>query len=127
MYNGARAYGLGLRPPKGDVYQWHLEGVNFPQFAFRTADGGALVFYAMYLNAEVAVPAYLDKGYPVNPGPGISFPSYLLPWIWPTHQVPRINLERQDLLSFAAVDPPTAPAKVQVIAIGGTLNYASAS
>jgi len=126
MYRGATSYEMGLEPPAGDLYQWHLEGANLAKFAFRTADGGALVFYAMYLNTQVAVPAYLNKGYPVNPGKVISHPRDLSPWLTATPN-PRINLEEQDLLAFAAIDPPAAPAKIQVIAAGGTLNYASAS
>jgi hypothetical protein len=126
MYKGATSYEMGLQPPKGDLYQWHLEGVNQAKFAFRTADGGALVFYAMYLNTVVAVPAYLNKGYPVNPGPAIRYPRDLSPWL-AGNAAPRINLEEQDLMSFAAIDPPAAPAKIQVIAVGGTLNYATGS
>jgi hypothetical protein len=126
MYQGATSYETGLKPPKGDLYQWHLEGVNLAKFAFRTADGGALVFYAMYLNTVVAVPAYVNKGYPVNPGPAIQYPRDLSPWL-AASGTPRINLEEQDLMSFAAIDPLAAPAKIRVIAIGGTLNYASAS
>jgi len=45
--------------------------------------------------------------------------------------VPRLRLDTEQLLSFAAVDPPagtaSAAAKIQVIAIGGGLIYASAS
>jgi hypothetical protein len=40
---------------------------------------------------------------------------------------PRKHLEAQQLLSFAAVDPPGSPAKIQVIAIGGGPDYAYAS
>ena len=42
--------------PAGDVYQWSMEGTPYPAFALRTAAGGALVLYAMYLNSTVAVP-----------------------------------------------------------------------
>jgi hypothetical protein len=128
MYQAARdRSGTGLQVPGGDVYQWDMEGTAYPAFALRTADGGALVLYAMYLNSTVAVPSYLDKGDPINPGPPIEIPldlSLLLPANQPT---PRVALEQQDLLSFAAIDPSAGPSKIQVIAVGGGLNYAAAS
>jgi hypothetical protein len=128
LYQAARdRSGTGLQVPSGDVYQWDMEGTAYPAFALRTADGGALVLYAMYLNSTVAVPSYLNKGDPINPGPPIEIPlglSLLLPARQPT---PRVALEQQDLLSFAAIDPSPGPAKIQVIAIGGGPNYAAAS
>jgi hypothetical protein len=128
MYQAARAgSGIGLQAPRGDLYQWAMEGTAYPAFALRTANGGALVLYALYLNSTVAVPSYIDKGDPIDPGPPIRVPldlSLLLPTGQPA---PRVELEAQQLLSFAAIDPPAAPAKIQVIAIGGGLNYAAAS
>ena len=128
LYQAARdRSGTGLQAPRGDSYQWDMEGTSYPAFALRTANGGALVLYAMYLNAAVAVPSYIDKADPIDPGPPIQVPlglSLLLP---SGHATPRVELEAQDLLSFAAVDPPAGAAKIQVIAIGGGLNYAAAS
>jgi hypothetical protein len=128
IYQAARdRSGTGLQVPRGDVYQWDMEGTAYPAFALRTANGGALVLYAMYLNSTVAVPGYIDKADPIDPGPPIEVPlelSFLLPTDQPT---PRVELEEQDLLSFAAIDPPAAASKIQVIAIGGGLNYAAAS
>ena len=128
MYQAARdRSGTGLQVPRGDIYQWDMEGTAYPAFALRTADGGALVLYAMYLNSTVAVPSYINKADPIDPGPPIEVPpdlSLLLPSGQPT---PRVELEAQDLLSFAAIDPPAATSKIQVIAIGGGLNYAAAS
>jgi len=115
---------LGLSVPPGDVSQWELEGSNVSKFALRTADGGALVFYTMYLNTTVEVPALLNKSEPVKPGPPIAVPPYLAPLLAPGASTPRKHLEAQQLLSFATVDPPGGPAKIQVIAIGGGLNYA---
>jgi hypothetical protein len=129
IYRAERASLLGLKAPRGDVYQWQLEGSNYTKFALRTADGGALVFYAMYLNTTVEVPAVLGKGV-VKPGPPITVPGYLTPLLPPAKTAPRESLEAQQLLSFAAVDPPSgtgANGKIQVIAIGGGLNYATAS
>jgi hypothetical protein len=128
LYQSARdRSGTGFQVPGGDIYQWDMEGTPYPAFALRTADGGALVLYAMYLNSTVAVPSYINKGNPVDPGAPIEVPldvASLLPAGQPT---PRTELEAQDLFSFAAIDPPAAPSKVQVIAIGGGLNYAAAS
>jgi hypothetical protein len=127
IYGNARAGLLGLTAPHGDVLQWELEGSDYRQFALRTADGGALVFYAMYLNTTVQTPASLNQSLPLNPGPVISVTELLAPLLGHGTPAPRIKLEGQQLLSFAAVDPPANGGKIQVIAIGGDWNYASAS
>lgn len=126
LYTAARA---AQTAPPGDIYQWELEGTHYASFALRTADGGALVFYAMYLNSTVQVPAVLNKGV-VKAGPPITVPGYLHFLLAPRPTPPRVQVEAQQLLSFAAVDPPgggPAAAKIQVIGIGGGLIYASAS
>ncbi len=134
IYAAARA---ARTPPAGDVYQWELQGTHYSNFALRTADGGALVFYGMYLNSIVEVPSLLNKGV-VKAGPPITVPGYLDFLLTPRPTPPRVQVAAQQLLSFAAVDPPTgapgAPgalgstaAKIQVIAIGGGLVYANAS
>jgi hypothetical protein len=128
MYQSARdRSSTGLRVPSGDVYQWDMEGTAYPAFALRTADGGALVLYAMYLNSTVAVPSYINKGDPIDPGPPIEVPPDVTLLLAAGRPAPRTVLEAQDLFSFAAIDPPAGPSKVQVIAIGGGLNYAAAS
>lgn len=127
IYDNERAGLLGLTAPPGDILQWNLEGSNYRQFALRTADGGALVFYAMYLNTAVQTPASLNQSLPLNPGPKISVPEPLAPLLSRGQPAPRIKLEGQQLLSFAAVDPPANGGKIQVIAIGGDWSYASAS
>jgi len=127
LYATMRSTLLGLSVPAGDVSQWELEGSNYQRFALRTADGGALVLYAMYLNTAVEVPAVLNKAQPVNPGPPITVPAYVMPLLPPGKTTPRKTLATQQLLSFAAVDPPAGNGKIAVIAIGGGLSYASAS
>jgi hypothetical protein len=128
LYQGARdRVSTGLQAPRGDIFQWAMQGAGYPAFALQTANGGALVLYAMYLNSTVAVPSYINKADPIDPGPPIEVPlalSLLLPADQPT---PRVQLEAQELLSFAAIDPPMGPSKIQVIAIGGGINYAAAS
>jgi hypothetical protein len=126
IYAAAR---VAQRPPAGDVYVWELEGTHYSNFALRTADGGALVFYGMYLDSAVEVPSILNKG-TVKAGAPITVPGYLAFLLTPRKSVPRLRVATQQLLSFAAVDPPSsgaAAAKIQVIAMGGGLIYASAS
>jgi hypothetical protein len=127
IYDNERAGQLGLTAPHGDILQWELEGSNYRQFALRTAAGGALVFYAMYLNTTVQTPASLNLGRPLEPGPAISVSQVLAPLLGHARPAPRIKLEGQQLLSFAAVDPPANGGKIQVIGIGGGWSYASAS
>ena len=128
MYQAYRdRSGTGLQVPSGDIYQWDMEGTTYPAFALRTADGGALVFYAMYLNSTVATPSYINKGDPIDAGAPIEVPHNLSPLLPAGQPAPRTKLEAQDLFSFAAIDPPAATSKIQVLAIGGGLNYAAAS
>jgi hypothetical protein len=118
----------GLAVPAGDAYQWSMEGTPYPAFALRTADGGALVLYAMYLNSTVAVPGYFDDASPIQPGAPIKIPEDVLPLLPSGQPSPRIRLEAQSLFSFAAIDPSAATSsKITVLAIGGGLNYATAS
>jgi hypothetical protein len=127
MYEGALNHLSGLTAPRGDVYQWELEGVNTPEFALRTKDGGALVFYTMTLNTTVAVPGYVNEANPVRSGPPIPVPASLKPLLPKNEPAPLVQLSVQQTLSFAAVDPPRGPAKIQVIAIGAGPASASAS
>jgi hypothetical protein len=127
MYQGARDHADGLTAPSGDIYQWELQGVNLPEFALRTAAGGALVFYAMSLDTTVAVPDVINKGNPIHPGPPIPVPPDLRMLLPPKQPDPLVQLSAGQLLSFAAIDPPPGKAKIQVIAIGGGLTNASAT
>jgi hypothetical protein len=127
MYQGAASHAGGMTAPRGDVYQWELDGGNYPVFGLRTAAGGALVFYGMTLNTTVAVPDVIDKADPVRPGPPIQVPLDLRMLLPENQHAPLVQLQSRQTLSFAAVDPPKGTAKVQVIAIGGGLTSASAS
>ena len=139
MYEMARASARGVSAPPGDAYQWMLEGSNYAHLALRTADGGALVLYAMYLNTLVQTPSVVAQADPLVPGAPITIPDYLKALMPGGHGPARNRLLAEDVLSFAAVDPPapaqgaqetvspgTAAAKIQVIAIGGGVRYASA-
>jgi hypothetical protein len=128
LYQAARDRAdSGLEVPAGDVYQWSMEGTPYPAFALRTADGGALVLYAMYLNSTVAVPGYFDDASPIEPGAPIKVPLDALPLLPSGQSSPRIKLEAQSLFSFAAIDPLATSSKITVLAIGGGLNYVTAS
>jgi hypothetical protein len=128
LYQAARDRAdIGLEVPAGDTYQWSMEGTPYPAFALRTANGGALVLYAMYLNSTVAVPGYFDDASPIEPGAPIKIPLDVLPLLPSGQPSPRVRLEAQSLFSFAAIDPPAASSKITVLAIGGGLNYATAS
>jgi hypothetical protein len=127
LYSGARNHVGGLTAPRGDVYQWELDGSSLPEFALRTAAGGALVFYAMTLTTTVAVPDVINKADPIRPGPPIQVPLALQMLLPQGQPAPLVQLSSDQLLSFAAVDPSPGQAKIQVIAIGGGLTSASAS
>jgi hypothetical protein len=129
MYETAATSARGVAPPSGDVYQWLLEGSGYGRLSLETADGGSLVLYAMYFNLIVSTKSSLNEDVPALPGPAITVPAYVRPFLSPGQWTPRTKLETQDILSFAAIDPPAAskPAKIQVIAIGGGLNRAFAS
>jgi hypothetical protein len=126
LYAGARDRADGLRAPRGDVYEWELDGSGLPEFALRTAAGGALVFYGMALSLTVAVPGYVSDADPVLSGLPIRVPDNLLSLLPPGQQGPLVQLTSVRTLSFAAVDPARADGKIQVIAIGGGLTAASA-
>ncbi|MDX6415709.1 MAG: hypothetical protein QOG28_329, partial [Trebonia sp.] len=127
MYQGAVNHAGGMTAPHGDVYQWELDGSSLPQFALRTAAGGALVFYPMSLNTTVAVPDVINKADPVRPGPPIQVPADVQMLLPPGQHTPLVQLQSQQTLSFAAIDPAPGNAKIQVIALGGGLTSASAS
>jgi hypothetical protein len=127
IYDNERAGLLGLTAPRGDVLQWGLEGSIYPALALRTADGGALVFYSMYLNTIVQTQGSLAQSRPLTPGSRIGVPAEVVPLLPHGQPAPRVKFEAQQTLSFAAIDPTAGNEKIQVIAIGGGWSYASAS
>jgi hypothetical protein len=104
---------------QGLQYQWLLEGTDFALFSLKTADGGALVMYGMYLNTLTEHPG-LAVGSPIPvpteftplTAPGIGYHSVTANWTY----------------EFAAVDPPgtAADGKLQVIASGGAPTFGRA-
>jgi hypothetical protein len=115
------------RQPPGDVRQWALEGSRYARFALRTADGGAVVFYAMYLNSTTEVPAELAQSNSVHSGPPIAIPPEFTPLLPAGTKSPHKRMTIQYQLAFAAVDPPaSAPdQKVQVLAASGAPSWIS--
>jgi len=129
LYQIGATSAAGIAPPPGDAYQWLLEGSSYGRLALRLSDGGSLVLYTMYFNLTVQTKSSLDEDVPVSSGPLITVPAYLKALLPPARWTPTTRLESQDILSFAAIDPPAAEksAKIQVIAIGGGLHTATAS
>ena len=127
LYRGALSHADGLRAPPGDIYRWELMGTSYPEFALRTAGGGALVFYTMALDTTIAVPGYIDKANPVRSGPPIQVQVNVRRLLPVGQAAPLIYLQTEQLLSFAAIDPPSTAGKIRVIAVGGGLTSASAS
>lgn len=126
LYDRSSSAARGLAAPPGDVHQWLLEGSSYARLALRTADGGVLVLYSMYLNDTVETQSALDQDASGRSGPPITVPDFVKLLLPSSRWTPRTRLETQDILSFAAIVPPTAQAgqKIQVIAIGGGLHYA---
>jgi hypothetical protein len=120
--------------PHGDIRQWAMEGSNYGTYALRTADGGAVVFYAMYLNTVVETPTVEQEASPLKAGPSIAIPADFAPLLPANTPSPKYSLETQYALAFAAVDPPSASgraanaagAKISVVAEGGGPNWANA-
>jgi hypothetical protein len=107
---------------RGLKYEWLFEGASFRQFQLRTADGGALVLYGMYLNTTTEHPN-LVAGSPI-PAPAKAAALFTLP-----DEVAYHALYLNSTYEYAAVDPPAnAPnAKLQVIGADGGPTYAHAT
>ena len=106
---------------RGLSYQWLLEGAAFAQWELRTADGGALVLYTMYLNTTTEHPGNVA-------GSPISVPAAFGPLITTSARVGRHGMTANWTYEFAAIDPPQTAhgAKVEVIAGSGAPTYGHA-
>jgi hypothetical protein len=67
------------------------------------------VFYAMTLTTTVAVPDLINKGNPIRSGPPIQVPADLRMLLPAGKRPPLVQLESEQTLSFAAIDPSPAP------------------
>ena len=112
---GKSAWANGLN------YQWLLEGASFAQYELRTADGGALVLYSMYLNTTTGHPGNIA-------GTPIPVPARFTPLLAAPSQVGYHQVTANWTDEFAAVDPPQTAhgAKVQVIGGSGAPTFGSA-
>jgi hypothetical protein len=106
---------------RGLSYQWLLQGAGFPQFELRTADGGALVMYSMYLNTSTAHHALVS-------GSPIPVPAGFAPLLAPPTEIGYHAVYANWTFEYAAVDPPASArnAKVQIIGADGAPTYGHA-
>jgi hypothetical protein len=116
--------------PRGDLRQWSLEGSEYDRFALRTANGGALVFYAMSLDSTTTTPADQAQDVPVPTGPPITIPPGFQPLDTKPGVVATRSMTIQYGMVFAAIDPPAAASsatssKIQVIGTGGGPSWLS--
>jgi hypothetical protein len=95
---------------KGLQYRWLLEGAPFPQVGLRLADGGALIFYGMYLNTTTEHPNLVA-------GSPIPVPDAVAPILTTPGQVGYHAVFGNWAYQFAAIDPVATArnAKLQII------------
>jgi hypothetical protein len=103
---------------RGLSYLWVLEGAAVPQFDLRTADGGALVIYTMYLNTTIEHPGNVF-------GAKIPIPAGFAPITTPSKATGAHGVAANWTYEFAAIDPPASAhnAKAQVIAASGAPTF----
>jgi hypothetical protein len=106
---------------RGLRYQWLMQGASYRQFQLRTAGGGALVLYGMYLNTTTEHPNLVEgSAIPALPryaalfdAPGeVAYHALYVNW---TYQ-------------YVAIDPPASAhdAKLEIIAAQGVPTFAHA-
>ena len=98
---------------QGLRYEWLAVGANYPQFELRTADGGALMLYGMYLETTTEHPG-LAVGSPI-PVPAAFTALFAKP-----NEIGYHALQANWTYEFAAVDPPGTAHNAKVDIIGGT-------
>jgi hypothetical protein len=107
---------------QGLQYQWLLDGAPYPQFELRTADGGAIVLYGMFLNTTTEYPNLVA-------GSAIQVPADVRPLFAVPTEIGYHAVWADWTYQFAAIDPPSTArdAKLQVIAWQGAPTYGHAS
>ena len=108
-----------------EFYQWELEGTSYPVFALRTANGGALVFYTMYLTTVTET----TNTPPRNghaPLPTVPVPAEYKPFLPSTTGTLHHQLTGDQTLQYAALVPPASSrtGRIQVIGSAGGPTYA---
>lgn len=108
---------------QGESYQWELQGTTYPQFVLRTADGGALVLYSMYLNTVTARTATQRS----KPAARIAVPAGYAPLLLLKQSIITHQLSANQTFDFVALDPPgkVRNPKIKVIGDAGGPTYAS--
>jgi hypothetical protein len=103
---------------QGLSYLWLLEGAAVPQFDLRTADGGALVIYTMYLNTTIEHPGNVF-------GPPIPIPARFVPIANRSKATDAHGVTANWTYEFATIDPPATAhgGKAEVIAASGTPTF----
>jgi hypothetical protein len=106
---------------RGLRYQWLMQGAPYRQFQLRTADGGALVLYGMYLNTTTEHPN-LVIGSPIP-----ALPRYAALFDAPD-EVAYHALYVNWTYEYVAIDPPGSArnAKLQIVAAQGVPTLAHA-
>jgi len=106
---------------QGLAYQFLLQAASYAEYQLQTANGGALVLYAMYLNTQTEHPGDV-AGLPVQ------VPAAFRPLLGNPSEVGVHGVIANFTFEYAAVDPPPTDhgAKVDVIAAGGGPTYGHA-
>lgn len=112
----------GSYAAKGLDYNWVMVGAGFPVFTLRTASGGALVLYGIYLDTTIEHPD-------AKAGPPIPIPADVSAQFTVPGEVSPHAIYADWTYELAAVDPPAsaASAKATIIASSGALTYARAA
>ncbi|HYZ54330.1 MAG TPA: hypothetical protein VE733_12650 [Streptosporangiaceae bacterium] len=108
-----------------ESYRWQMDGTSYPEFALRTTDGGALVFYTMYLNTTTETTSK-PSAHSKAPLPTIPVPAAYQALLKANQPPLHHQLTADQTLQFVALDPPgtAQAAKIQVIGAGGGPAYA---
>jgi hypothetical protein len=104
-----------------------MQGAPYRQFQLRTADGGALVLYGMYLNTTIEHPN-LVAGSPIPVPPGFGPLLADTSGIADPSEIGYHAVYANGTYEYAAIDPPATVknAKLQVIGADGGPTYAHA-
>lgn len=94
-------------------YSWLMLGATFPAFALRTASGGALVLYGIYLNTT-------NEHHNVAAGSPIPVPANFVPLLGARTEVGYHAVYANWTYQFAAVDPPATAHNQKLAVIAGT-------
>jgi len=117
----AQAARAAAEQARGLQYQWLLQGSTWPQTGLRLADGGALIFYGMYLNTSNEHPN-LTAGAPIG------VPAAITSLLVEPNEVGYHAVFADWAYQFAAIDPPASArdGKLDIIASQSGPSYGHA-